>query len=452
MAWFWLLLALRHCLAVSDNNTAVLNAARKLLKGTFNAGGSYADIWARDTNTFVEVALDSNPASTVRSVLIGFFCRQKSNGECPGGYTPHTNQAVCYGAVPPPAETQYKSCLGGTELCKNNAETDQETSIVQAVHSYVTKTGDISFLSLVINGTTVLDRCGKALRWLRSQRTDAGTGLLWGGTTLDWGDCQPEPDLTDYRLLDKNSHPAIDVYDNAMFVMAVEAYLAMLKTMGSNNTAEWENLLDATRKAIREHLWTGNKFKPHVYMNAEAAARAAAMSGLPGFKHGSPFADTIKEELISYHGGTACAGLAKILSAQEFRMALQNLLDDVAEVNAAHGDVTVGLTIYPPYNVSYMPPYTYQNGGDWAWFGGRIVSALVKYGLLEEAATVLKPMVDRVVQHNGFWEWWSREGRPSGSNKFHGAAGVLGSAILELHAAREAAATLPSEARMVVHI
>ena len=36
------------------------------------------------------------------------------------------------------------------------------------------------------------------------------------------------------------------------------------------------------------------------------------------------------------------------------------------------------LTIYPPYpGDPTMPEWSYQNGGDWAWFGGRVVSRMV---------------------------------------------------------------------------
>lgn len=83
-----------------------------------------------------------------------------------------------------------------------------------------------------------------------------------------------------------------------------------------------------------------------------------------------------------------------------------------------------------------MAPWTYQNGGDWAWFGGRLVSALVQYGLVDEAEAALQPMVDRVVAHGGFFEWWDRSGRPSGSAKFHGAAGVLAKAVEDVARAR----------------
>ena len=53
----------------------------------------------------------------------------------------------------------------------------------------------------------------------------------------------------------------------------------------------------------------------------------------------------------------------------------------------------------------------------------------MSYGLLDDAEYALKPMVDRVVEHDGFYEWWGRDGSPQGSKKFHGAAGVLGQAI-----------------------
>eukprot|EP01052_Picozoa_sp_SAG31_P044365 SAG31_NODE_7707_length_1612_cov_1.502974_1_plen_79_part_00 len=53
-------------------------------------------------------------------------------------------------------------------------------------------------------------------------------------------------------------------------------------------------------------------------------------------------------------------------------------------------------------------------GGDWAWFGGRMVQALISYGLTEDARRVLKPMTDRVIAHNGFFEWWDKNGKVRG--------------------------------------
>ena len=40
--------------------------------------------------------------------------------------------------------------------------------------------------------------------------------------------------------------------------------------------------------------------------------------------------------------------------------------------------------MYPPYpegffkNPQMRSPYSYQNGGDWCWFGGRMIQALIE--------------------------------------------------------------------------
>jgi hypothetical protein len=41
-------------------------------------------------------------------------------------------------------------------------------------------------------------------------------------------------------------------------------------------------------------------------------------------------------------------------------------------------------------------------------------------------------MLDRVIRHEGFYEWWSVDNKPKGSGQFRGSAGVLLEAISEL--------------------
>jgi hypothetical protein len=102
----------------------------------------------------------------------------------------------------------------------------------------------------------------------------------------------------------------------------------------------------------------------------------------------------------------------------------------------------MGLTIYPPYPEGFflnpsMKPYSYQNGGDWTWFGARLIQALIHHGFIEEAYRELLPMVARVQANDGFYEWYSVDNRPRGSGTFRGSAGVLGKAIeMLLHWAR----------------
>jgi glycogen debranching enzyme len=74
-------------------------------------------------------------------------------------------------------------------------------------------------------------------------------------------------------------------------------------------------------------------------------------------------------------------------------------------------------------------PYFYQNGGDWTWFGGRMIQQLIRYGFVEEAYDELRPMLDRVIENKGFYEWYGPGNRPDGSGRFKGSAGVLSKAI-----------------------
>jgi len=105
----------------------------------------------------------------------------------------------------------------------------------------------------------------------------------------------------------------------------------------------------------------------------------------------------------------------------------------LADVKAA-GAASIGLTLYPPYPEGYfenkgMAPYSYQNGGDWTWFGARMIQQLVKYGFVEEAYVNIQPMTDRVVKNKGFYEWYTIDNKPKGSGTFRGSAGVLYKAI-----------------------
>jgi hypothetical protein len=62
----------------------------------------------------------------------------------------------------------------------------------------------------------------------------------------------------------------------------------------------------------------------------------------------------------------------------------------------------------PPYPAAEFPnmkPYMYQNGGDWTWFGGRMIQALIRQGMRKEAYAELDPMINRVLAHNGATEF-----------------------------------------------
>ena len=109
------------------------------------------------------------------------------------------------------------------------------------------------------------------------------------------------------------------------------------------------------------------------------------------------------------------------------------MIANVRAINAG----SIGLTMYPAYPEGFyknkgMYPYGYQNGGDWTWFGGRMIQQLVKNGFVQEAYEQLVPMTDRVKANDGFYEWYTIKNEPKGSGTFRGSAGVLYTSILML--------------------
>jgi hypothetical protein len=59
-----------------------------------------------------------------------------------------------------------------------------------------------------------------------------------------------------------------------------------------------------------------------------------------------------------------------------------------------------------------------------------MIQQLIRYGFVEEAYDQMQPMVRRVKENDGFYEWYTVKNEPKGSGTFRGSAGVLYSAIL----------------------
>jgi len=389
------------------NLPLVLDKARSLLKTGFTAGSGYGEVWIRDLNTFIELSLQVNDPEPVREALLTFFRFQGPQGDIVDGYIPKAQGNIAY---------KYRRSPLAPELLahKNTVETDQESSLVQAVRKYVAVTGDSSILNEKVDGVSVRDRLVRTLEYVLAHRFDAQHGLVWGATTADWGDVQPEHEWG--VELDENSHRAIDIYDNAMFLVAIDDYLSLAgKT--EPQAARWHKVRDDLRANVRKHLWDPDrrKFRPHVYLE------------------GSPFPIAFDEAAVYYHGGTAVAIEAGLLTRDEIADSLRQMMDNVRRAGAG----SIGLTLYPVYpDGSFknpaMGPYSYQNGGDWCWFGGRMIRQLIRNGFVAEAYRELTPMVTRVLRHGDFYEWWSRDNQPRGSKQYRGSAGVLGMAIVEL--------------------
>jgi len=384
--------------------TTVDSMGRALLQKGFNAGSGYSQVWARDMNTFVETALQEVNPQEIRGAILVFFALQQPNNEMIDGYV--LNKDFNWNDP-----NQYRSKTDTTHVgFKNTVETDQETSLIQTVAKYIKTTGDTSILSEKIAGKTVLERMAMMVDYLMKERYSKKYGLLWGAMTADWGDVQPNTD--DVVDIDSTTTPAIDIYDNAMFIIALDDLAGM--TSDTSEAQHWKELSRHIADNARKYLWDAKnqKFTPHIYLDK------------------SPIPAGFDESKVFYHGGTAVAIEAGLLSKEEIESSNKHMLEDVR----LSGAPSIGLTLYPVYPDNFFhggmaKPYVYQNGGDWTWFGARMIQQLIVNGFVKEAYAEMRPMIDRVIKNKGFYEWYEVNGKPAGSANFKGSAGTLCKAI-----------------------
>ena len=387
---------------IQDNKDfkIVKEKARKVIATGFNAGDGYGEVWIRDYNTFIELACEVYPAEEIEENLLVFFKLQGNDGNIVDGFIPKSKAVETEGGY------QYIHTDLEPVYCghKNTVETDHESSLVQAVFKYVNKTGNHAFLEKEVGAFTIAERMGMAMDFLMSSRWSEKYNLIYGATTADWGDVQHEHPWGVY--ITDETHYCVDIYDNAMFLIALENLMEMVPSYESKFRPLHERVSDNTMKT----LWDAEneKFIPHVYLDK------------------SPYPDDFDENEIYYHGGTAVAIEAGLLNNRQIKVSLDKMIDNVKRSGAG----SIGLTLYPPYPAwafenKGMYPYGYQNGGDWTWFGGRMIQQLVHYGFVQEAYDQLLPMTSRVIQNEGFYEWYTVENKPEGSGTFRGSAGVL---------------------------
>lgn len=397
--------ALGEQISRDSNFPKVKARALDIMKKGFNAGDGYREVWIRDFNTFIELSNQVFPKEVLKENLLVFFRMQGSDGNIIDGFTPAEKiGAVKYDFIYSDLEPRYAGH-------KNSVETDQESSLVQAVFKYIKLTGDSALLNEKIGDKTVAQRLEWSMDFLLQHRFNQKYGLIIGATTADWGDVQPEHGWG--VDLDGNTHPAIDIYDNAMFVIALNNMCELLPSVKT----KWLPVRESITQNSRKYLWDSQKQKyiPHIYL-----------------EKGSPFPSDFNERDIYYFGGTAIAIEAGLLSREEIKSSLDEMVRRVKQAGAA----SIGLTLYPPYPKGFFvnkimnPEYSYQNGGDWTWFGGRMIQQMIKNGFVREAYEQIQPMVQRVEANNGFYEWYSVDNKPRGSGTFRGEAGVLFTAIV----------------------
>lgn len=382
----------------------VQKKALEVVKTGFNAGDGYGEVWIRDYNTFIELSAEVYDGKDIEENLLVFFRLQGEDGNIIDGFIPKEKAIETEGGY------KYYCTALEPNYCghKNTVETDHESSLVQAVYKYVKKSGNHDFLDRKVGENTVAERMEMAMQFLMEHRWSQEYGLIYGATTADWGDVQHVHPWGVF-ITDDTKY-CLDVYDNAMLLIALDNMMELVP----KTKDKWQTLRAAIATNTMKVLWDekNEKFIPHVYLD------------------GSPYPSNFDENEIYYHGGTAVAIEAGLLTNEQIKTALDKMIANVKLSGAG----SIGLTMYPPYpdwafENKGMYPYGYQNGGDWTWFGARMIQQLVKNGFVREAYEQLLPMTDRVIKNDGFYEWYSLDNEPKGSGTFRGSAGVLDKAI-----------------------
>ena len=130
----------------NDKSISFVKAkALATIKEGFDAGNGYNDlVFIRDYNTFIELTYQVHSHQRIRHDLLIFFKMQ--------GEGRNMDVVMPKNKLPPEEKNmQYRSKLAPDYAGdKATVETDQESSLIQAVYKYIKKTGDYSIATVEI--------------------------------------------------------------------------------------------------------------------------------------------------------------------------------------------------------------------------------------------------------------------------------------------------------------
>jgi len=357
----------------------------------FAAGSAYPQIWLRDANTIIPASRYFYDIPYLRSWLVEHLAAQKDDGSL----------------------EDWLDSRGKTD--KNTTETDQETSAVQAAGQISRVLGD-SWLEEKTNGEAILSRLEKAMLYVLDHRFDGQRGLVTGAHTADWGDVDMEHADQNAIYADSRTHWTCDIYDQSMFYGAARSLAGMFDGRGLKEKARlWEEKAGSIQKNTDRWLWQEDKgfYRVHIHLDS--------------LRH------DFDEDGMFAMGGNAEAILSELASEEKCRRIIESALAR----QKSFGISTIGGTLLPPYPKKFFKhpmmddPYEYQNGGQWDWFGGRIVYAMFEHGFSGQAREKLLEIAKKDVANRGLYEWDSPEGTGRGSAFYSGSAGSLAKALFE---------------------
>jgi len=382
----------------------------------FGAGESYPQVWLRDSATLIPVTRFYYPADYLTSWLEEHLSHQQSDG-----------QLYDWIAAGPPSHfashaPKTKEILGWGESVlsadKNDVQADQESSAVIAAHDVFQTTGDRAWLRKEIEGVRLIDRLASGLDYLARERIDPESGLIVSGFSADWGDVSPIYPDARAIYLDEATPRVVGLYTNCQFFSASQKLAEMFGALGETSPADsWRHRATQVRESINKYLWQEDKGYYRMHLVVTPALTAGWWDDANVFAM----------------GGNALAVLYRIADDAQAR----SIFDRAEERRAELGLSTVSGSLLPAYPLDFFAhplmrdAYSYQNGGQWDWFGGRFVLSEFERGFSERARRHLVQIARKVAGNGGLHEWQALDGRGRGSRNYAGSAGALGAASFQ---------------------
>ncbi len=360
----------------------------------FSAGAGYPQIWVRDAATIIPASRYFYPVSYVRSWLDELLSYQRPDGSLPDWY----------------------DSRGVTD--KNTVETDQETSAVQAGRQVYELSGP-EWDHAEIQGVPAYERMRRALEFVLKDRFDAVHGLIKGAHTADWGDVEMEDADQSAIYAGKTTRWTADTYDQSMFYQAASDLASWYEVAGAGDKANlWRERARQIRLNADKWLWQNDRGFYRVHIHLE------------------PWRHDLDESSMFAVGGNAQAMISG-LAGEPGEGKRGRIIEQALARQKEFGVSTISGSLLPPYPAGFFKhpaldePYEYQNGGQWDWFGGKLVLAMFESGFSREAREKLIDIARKDIANGGLYEWDTRDGQGRGSDFYSGSAGSLARALVE---------------------
>jgi len=379
----------------------------------FGAGEAYPQIWLRDSATLVTVSRFYYAAEQLTSWLEEHLSHQQPDGQLHDWIA--AGPASHFATYAPRAREIFGFGEDVLSADKNTVEADQETSAVIAAYEIYLALGDRTWLGKEIEGSRLVDRLAAGLEYLVRERIDPQSSLISNGFSADWGDVSPV--YVDARALymDEKTPRVVGLYTNCLFYEASLRLAEMYDVLGETSQARsWRERAAQAKESINTSLWQDDKgfYRMHRVLT-------------PDLTTGWP--DDTDIFAMGSNGLAALYGIADDDRARR-------IFDRAEKRRSEAGVTTVSGSLLPAYPKGFFAhplmqdPYSYQNGGQWDWFGGRFVLAEFERGFSERAHRHLLEIARKVTQNRGLHEWQTRDGMGRGSDRYAGSAGALGAA------------------------